>query len=43
MFLCGNEKVAPITWKSKKLERMTKSPTASETMSLAEAADEAIL
>ena len=39
VFLCGNDRVAPITWKSKKLETMTKSPIASETMSLAEAAD----
>ena len=39
VFLCGNERAAPITWKSKKLERVTKSPVASETMSLAEAAD----
>ena len=39
VFLCGNDRVAPISWKSKKLERVTKSSIASETMSLAEAAD----
>ena len=39
VFLCGNNKVSPITWKSKKLDRVTKSPLASETMALSEAAD----
>ena len=42
-FLCGNNYVAPITWKSKKLDRVTKSPLASETMALAEAADNGFL
>ena len=31
--------VAPISWQSKKLERVTKSPLASETLALGEAAD----
>ena len=35
----GNNRVVPITWKSKKLERVTKSPMSSETMALAESAD----
>ena len=43
VFVCGNGKVAPITWRSKKLNRITKSPIASETMALAEAADSAFL
>ena len=38
-FLCGNNRAVPITWKSKKLERVTKSPMTSETMALAESAD----
>lgn len=28
VFLCGNNRAAPITWKSKNLERVSKSPTA---------------
>ena len=39
VFLCGNNRAVPITWKSKKLERVTKSPMTSETMALAESAD----
>ena len=39
VFLNGNGRVAPIMWQSKKLERVTKSPLASETMALAEGAD----
>ena len=43
IFLAGNEKVAPITWQSKKLDRVTKSPLGAETMALAEAADSSVL
>ena len=39
VFLCGNGLVSPITWRSKKLDRVTKSPLASETMALSESAD----
>ena len=39
VFMCGNDMAIPITWKSKKLERVTKSQMASETMALAESAD----
>ena len=39
VFLCGNNGAVPITWKSKNLERVTKSPMASETMALAQSAD----
>ena len=39
VFLCGNNRAVPITWKSKKLERVTRSLMASETMALAESAD----
>ena len=39
VFLLGNNKIAPITWKSKKLDRVTKSPLGSETMALAESGD----
>ena len=38
-FLCGNNRAVPIKWKSKKLERATKSPMATETIFLAESAD----
>jgi transposase InsO family protein len=38
-----NDKVAPICWQSKKLSRVTKSPLASETLALCEAADAAFL
>ena len=43
IFLSGNGRVAPIMWQSKKLNRVTKSPLASETMELAEAADAGFL
>ena len=39
VFLCGNNRAVPITWKSKKLERVIKSPMASETIALAESVD----
>ena len=39
VFLCGNNRAVPITWKSKKLERATKSSMPSETMALVESAD----
>ena len=40
VFLLGrNNMVAPITWQSKKISRVTKSPLASETLSLSEVAD----
>ena len=39
--ICG--KVIPIFWQSKKLNRVTKSPLASETLALSEAADAAFL
>ena len=38
-----NKKAIPITWQSKKLNRVTKSPLASETLALAEAADAGFL
>ena len=38
VFLCGNNMGVPITWKSRKLEKVTKSPMTSETMALAESA-----
>ena len=43
MFLVGNGKMAPITWQSKKLDRVTKSPLAAETMAQAEVADTGVL
>ena len=44
VFLVGeNGKVAPISWQSKKLNRVTKSPLASETLALSEAADSGFL
>ena len=43
IFLAGNGKVAPITWQSKKLDRVVKSPLGAETMALAEAADSSVL
>ena len=44
VFLMGeNGKVAPIRWQSKKLARVTKSPLASETLALGEAADAGFL
>ena len=38
-----NGKVAPISWQSKKLARVTKTPLASETLALCEGADAAFL
>lgn len=39
VFLSGNEKMAPVSWKSKKLSRITKSPLASEISAVADSAD----
>jgi hypothetical protein len=39
IFVCGNGKVAPLIWQSRKLRRVTKSPLAAETLVLGEAAD----
>ena len=38
VFLKAGNKAAPIMWQSKSLHKVTKSPLASETMALAEAA-----
>ena len=38
-FLRGNGKIAPISWKSKRLDRVAKSPLAAEAMAMADAAD----
>ena len=44
IFIIDREnKVAPISWQSKKLSRVTKSPLASETLALSEAADAGFL
>ena len=43
VFLTGNGRAAPVTWKSKKLDRVTKSPLASEVMAVADAADSGFL
>ena len=43
VFLQGNGRCAPITWKSKKLERVTKSPLASEISAIADASDSGFL
>ena len=43
VFLAGNGRAAPVTWKSKKLDRITKSPLASEVMAVADAADSGFL
>ena len=44
VFLLGeNGRVAPISWQSRKLTRVTKSPLASETLALSEAADSGFL
>ena len=37
MFLCGNKKFSPISWKSRKLKRVVKSTLAAETLALEEA------
>ena len=39
VFLSGGVKSAPITWRSKKIDRVTKSPLASEVSAIADAAD----
>ena len=39
VFLCGNNKAVPITWKLKKLKRVTEDPVTSEKVALAESAD----
>ena len=39
VFVFGNNRAVSITWKLKKLERVTKSPMASEAMALAESTD----
>ena len=39
VILCGNNRAIPITWKSKKLDRVSKNSMASETMALAQSAD----
>ena len=43
VFLCDNKSAVLITWKPRKIERVTKCPVASETISLSELADKAIL
>ena len=43
LLLGENGKVAPISWQSRKLTRVTKSPLASETLALSEAADSGFL
>ena len=44
IFIANNDNmIAPIMWQSKKLDRVTKSPLASETMVLADGADTAFL
>ena len=43
MFIQGNERAAPISWKSKKLDRVTKSPLATEISAIADTADYAYL
>ena len=39
VFLAGGGRICPFMWQSKKISRVTKSPLASETMELADAAD----
>ena len=43
VFVCGNGRMTPILWKSKKLRRVTKSPLESEILAVREASDAAIL
>ena len=43
VFVEGLLKVAPLLWQSKKLKRITKSPLASETLAMGEAADAGLL
>lgn len=39
VFITGNSRSAPITWRSKKLDRVTKSPLATEVSAVVDAAD----
>ena len=39
IFLSDGKNIVPLSWQSKKLSRVTKSPLASETMALGEGAD----
>ena len=39
VFMAGNQRSAPISWRSKKLDRVTKSPLATEVSAVADAAD----
>ena len=39
MFLQGGDRWAPITWRSKKIDRVTKSPLATEVSAVADGAD----
>ena len=43
VFLTGGGRSAPITWRSKRLDRVTKSPLATEVSAAADAADQAYL
>ena len=43
IFLLGDNKMCPIIWRSKRLDRVTKSPLASEISAIAEAADAGFL
>ena len=43
VFLAGNNMISPITWQSKKMSRITKSPMASEALALGEGADAGFL
>ena len=43
MFLTGNGRAAAVTWQSKKLDRITQSPLASEVMAVVDAADSGFL
>ena len=43
IFIEGSKGIAPISWQSKKLDRVTKSPLASECLALSEAADAGFL
>ena len=43
VFLYDDHNVAPVIWQSKKLDRVTKSPLASETMALGETADAGLM
>ena len=44
IFVCGTiNRIAPICWSSKKLDQVTKSPLAAETLALSEAAEAGVL